>query len=112
VIAGRRWDPQFDLNGIPRLDLVLHAPGGGRRTNLEFVRRLDPALKPNAAVGSSVLVVHPLYRADPLFHRDPAEPLPVADQVETIFHLNEMGLTAQADALLARLRASSSGSTR
>ena len=114
VIAGRRWDPQFDLNGTPRLDLVLHAPGGGgrRRTNLEFVRRLDPALKPNAAAGSPVLVVHPLYRADPLFHRDPAEPLPVADPVETIFQLNEMGLTAQADALLGRLRASPSSSTR
>jgi hypothetical protein len=108
VAAGRRWDPDFDLNGTPRVDVVLHAQGrsvaGGGA--LELVKRLDPALKPvgEERGGSPVLAVHPLARRDPLFDKSPGEPLPWADPVETIIHLNEMGLTAQAGKLLSRLR--------
>lgn len=114
VVAARHWDPSFDLNGTPRIDLVLHRvtarandPGGGIRHSAELVRQIDPALRPRSANarGASVLVIHPMYRHDSLFLEAP-RPLAalLADPVEVLIHLNEMGLTAQAGQLLRRLR--------
>jgi hypothetical protein len=51
VSAARRWDPSFDLNGTPRVDVVLHTPGNRApseeeriRNTTDFARRIDPAL--------------------------------------------------------------------
>jgi hypothetical protein len=113
VIAARRWDPSFDLNGTPRVDVVLHTPVGRApsgeewiRTATEFVRRIDPALKLRTpqARGATVLVLHPLYRRNALFLEEPQSPMPWADPVEVLCHLNDLGLTAQAAQLLQRLR--------
>jgi hypothetical protein len=119
VDAARRWDPAFDLNGTPRVDVVVHAPIGGRRRGgagawigsaEEWVRRLDPALKrrtPGAPLpGATVLVLHATYRRDALFIVDEPEPstMPWADPVEVLCDLNDLGLTAQAGAMLAHLR--------
>jgi DNA-binding Lrp family transcriptional regulator len=113
VTAARRWDPMFDLNGTPRIDVLLHrpvtrAPHGAERVRDadEFVRRLDPALKRRSphVRGSTALVVHHIYRHEPLFLNLPDTPIPWADPVEVLFHLNDLGLTAQAGQLLRRLR--------
>lgn len=122
VVAARRWDPLFDLNGTPRIDVVLHAPmtrartgggGGWAKQASEFARRIDPALqRRGAATGSSssqvrgatVLVLHRTYRREALFLEEAGAPMPWADPVEVICHLNEMGLTAQAGELVRRLR--------
>lgn len=141
VAAGRHWNPDFDLNGAPRVDLVLHVPRRNDHAppaDLKFVRQLDPALTPRrndflatphrmltaaekalsqTAAGAAqvqafhrqlgpapVLVIHPIHRQDPLFSRSPDQALPWADPVETILHLNLMGLTAQAGELVSRLR--------
>jgi hypothetical protein len=117
VVAARRWDPSFDLNGTPRIEVLLHTPvtrapagagaGGWLREATEFARRLDPALKrraPHAQGAATVLVLHHTFRRDPLFLEEPQSPMPWADPVEVLCHLNELGLTAQAGQLLRRLR--------
>jgi hypothetical protein len=103
VVAARFWHPDFDLHGTPRLDLVLHAPR--RRVDLAFMRELDPALKLTENPSpSAVLVVHPLLRHDPWFTGEVGVRLPVADPVETVLDLYELGLTAQAGQLMTHLR--------
>jgi hypothetical protein len=103
VVAAAHWHPDFDLHGLPRLDLVVHAPDGA--VNLAFVKRLDPALKEaDSSSDSSVLVVHPLLRAQSIFLTSPETPLPLADPVETTLDLVEMGLPVQAGQLLQHLR--------
>jgi hypothetical protein len=102
VIAARHWDPDFDLNGTPRLDLNVHAPDG--YLDLSFLRMLDPALKEaHANEESPVLVIHPLQRAKSLFTEKP-NALPIADPVETALDLHEMGLPQQANALFHYFR--------
>jgi hypothetical protein len=115
VVAARRWDPSFDLNGTPRIDVLLHAPaartpagggGGWGRVASEFARRLDPALQRRSPTvqGATVLVLHRTFRRDPLFLEEPQSPIPWADPVEVLCHLHDLGLTAQAGQLLHRLR--------
>jgi hypothetical protein len=113
VVAARRWDPLFDLNGTPRLDVVLHMPGvrapseDERIANsTQFARRIDPALARRSPKvhGATVLVVHSIYRADPRFLEEPQSPMPWSDPVEVLCHLNDLGLTAQAAQLIQRLR--------
>jgi hypothetical protein len=43
VLGAKHYYPSLDLVGTPRLDLSFHCPG--RRMNLGFVEKLDPALK-------------------------------------------------------------------
>jgi hypothetical protein len=104
VAAARHWDPAFDLHGTPRIDVVLHAEQS-QHVDLDFVKRLDPALRPlgGDVRGSVVLVVHPIRRRKALFAPKSGETLPFADPVETILHLNDLGLTAQAGDLAARM---------
>jgi len=112
VVAARWWDPHFNLNGTPRLDLVVHAPearGRSQTADLGFVRRLDPALRLQGAGGeargqAALLVVHRLRRNKAMFTKAAGEVMEIADPVETILELQDMGLTAQAGELLARLR--------
>lgn len=103
VVAARYWQPDFDLHGLPRLDLLLHTPQG--LVDLGFMRRLDPALKhADNEIQPAVVVVHPLLRRDSLFADAVGEGLPVADPVETVLDLHELGLTVQAGQLLTHLR--------
>jgi len=113
VVAARKWDSSFNLNGTPRIDIVLHTPISGSphghgwiHTATEFVRHIDPALKRRASQvrGATVLVMHPLYRRESLFLREEPSKLPWADPVDVIYHLNLLGLTVQAGELLHHLR--------
>lgn len=103
VIAGRHWNTDFDLNGIPRLDLLIHEES--QSLDLEFMKQLDPALKPSKDQGeSSVVVIHTIGRANPNFSTSKKYALPIADPVETALDLIEMGLPAQASQLLSHFR--------
>lgn len=103
VLAARHWHSNFDLHGTPRLDLVYHAPNG--KVDLEFVRKLDPALtRTDDPSEPAVLVVHPLVRAAPLFIEKTEKGIPWADPVETALDLCDLSLTTQANQLLTHLR--------
>ncbi len=103
VVAARFWHRNFDLHGMPRLDLVLHAPDFV--ADLGFVKRLDPALREtDAHDGSPVLAIHPLLRSDPFFESRSEGELPVTDPIETALDLLELGLTVQAGQLLGHFR--------
>ncbi len=102
VQSARHWDRRFDLNGLPRLDVVAHAPHGS--FDASFIQQLDSALSVSPSPSSEhVLVVHALPRAEALFEQDRAGRLPYADPVETLLDLYELRLTTQADELVARL---------
>lgn len=108
VEAARHWDPHFDLHGLPRLDLLVHAPDEGQY-DLRFVQRLDPALRQVPAGDPRtqqeiVLAVHRLSRKESLFDNNPDGTAPWADPVETLLDLHELGLDTQAQELIERLR--------
>ncbi|PYT06384.1 MAG: hypothetical protein DMF60_09525 [Acidobacteria bacterium] len=102
VLAARHWDARFDLHGLPRLHLSIHAPQ--RVFDTGVIERADPALR---IVGSKsdriVLALHPLLRKETLFEASSRGPLPVVDPVETLLDLHELGLQAQAEELIERL---------
>jgi hypothetical protein len=105
VEAARRWHPGFNLNGTPRIDLVVHAP---ERYDLSFVSEIDPALMrcPTGDVRQAhavVLAVHRLARRLPLFEPDPKKGVPFADPVEVLLDLHELRLVEQAEELIRHL---------
>jgi hypothetical protein len=103
VAAARYWHADFDLHGIPRIDLSVHVLQG--RMDLDFMQKLDPALEPvDRDDRSAAVVLHPLFRREPLYAIATESELPYADAVETVLDLHEMGLTAQAGALLNHFR--------
>ncbi|NQT36314.1 MAG: hypothetical protein HQ581_02430 [Planctomycetes bacterium] len=102
VIAARHWHPDFDLHGIPRLDVACHSPDGV--IDLSFVRKLDPALGQVEDPGvSSVFVVHPVVRASSLFVKQREGEFPLADPVETFLDLDDLSLTLQSHQMLTHL---------
>lgn len=104
VVAARHWDPRFDLHGLPRIDLCVHAPSGDVRPDL--LCPLDPALLPvQEPRGSARIVVHPLRRPESLFVEHKGFKVHVADPVETLLDLHELHLTEQTTELARRLAA-------
>lgn len=106
VVAAQHFDPAFDLHGVPRVDLILHASDG--HYDLDFVERLDPALHRSSSADGAALAVHPLVRAHDLFEAAPDGGLPFADPVETLLDLHELRLHDQADAFVQTLRGEAS----
>ena len=103
VVAARHWHPNFDLNGTPRVDL--HVQCQGNLIDLDFMQKLDPALKESdKAFDSPAVVVHTINRANPDFTSQENGGIPIADPVETALDLLELGLTQQANNLFAHLR--------
>lgn len=123
VVGARHWDPSFDLHGTPRLDLVLHIPQDDAVdagvVELDFMRRLDPALAlvrhgsegatTDEADGVALravapaVVIHAVRRPVDLFEPDPRGGLPWADPVEVLLDLHELRLVEQSEALIAHL---------
>lgn len=100
VFGARHYLPGLDLVGTPRLDLVVHA----RRMvgPPTFLRRLDPALKPAGRGEPCKVVVHTLFRPEPLFSQ-PENGIHWADEVECLLDLHEMRLESQALEFVERL---------
>jgi hypothetical protein len=101
VLAARHWDAELDLEGVPRLDLCVHAPN--KTPSLSFMRKLDPALAPTDGRSSVSVAVHCIRRREPLYF-DAEEKIPWADPVETLLDLEELRLHVQADELVRRLQ--------
>jgi hypothetical protein len=102
VVAARVHDKNFDLNGIPRVDVVVE-----RELGLDWIRALDPALQPLPAVTPSpTLVVHPVTRVRVSSAKSVYPGVPIADHVETLLDLYELRLTEQAEDLIRRAEGS------
>ena len=102
VLGAKHYDSDLDLVGTPRLDLSQHCPG--RKLNLGFIERLDPALKRvEDPLAPANLVVHAVRHADPLF-TPRAGGLAWADPVECLFDLHEARLDQQAAQFLETLQ--------
>jgi hypothetical protein len=101
VVAARALDPDFDLNGLPRLDLLV-LPGDP----LVWLRKLDPALEPQPAGHPSqpLLVLHRVARVAPRGSAGSAHRLPLASPAETLLDLLELGLEEQAEAFVRALK--------
>lgn len=100
VVAARYHDPHFDLNGLPRVDVLTAEPIG-----LDWHRSIDPALR--QASGKEVepvLVVRRTTRAEPAFVERVDHELPVVDAAETLLDLYELRLDQQAEDLVRTLR--------
>jgi hypothetical protein len=102
VLGAKHYFPGLDLVGTPRLDLSVHCPG--RRMNLDFIEKLDPALKRVIdPLEPANLVVHAVRHADPLFTpRDGG--LAWGDPVECLLDLHEARLEMQAAQFLEALQ--------
>lgn len=95
VIAAHHWQPGFDLDGTPRLDLEVHAPEG--RPDLAFVAKLDPALALAGPEVVPIVAVHAVTRAVSLFTAERDRELPWADPVEVLLDLHQLRLHQQAE---------------
>lgn len=107
VVAARHYQADFDLNGLPRLDLCVCARPPAHWE--QWVERVGPALRRSKPGDpAALLVVHQLPRRELRFdlERDPpAVPtLPFAEPSEVILQLYDAGLHAQAESLTAALR--------
>ncbi len=102
VLGAKHYHPNLDLVGTPRLDLSLHCPG--KRLNLDFIERLDPALKRvEDPLAPANVVVHAVRQADAQFTpRDGG--IAWADPVECLFDLHEARLELQAGQFLDALQ--------
>ena len=94
VIGAKHYAPDLDIVGTPRLDLCVHAPGD--RIDLDFVKRLDPALeRTRDPHRPAQLALHFIRRKEPLFHRSGTD-LPTPDPVECLLELYMGRLDQQA----------------
>lgn len=100
VLGARHYLPGLDLVGTPRLDLIVHARRAAGPSN--FLRRLDPALKPAERGEPCQVVVHTLFRPEPFFST-PEDGIRWADEVECLLDLHEARLESQALEFLDRL---------
>ncbi len=102
VLGALHSFPALNIVGSPRLDLSVHCPG--KHLNLDFIKALDPALKPvTDPLQPATLVIHAVRHADPLFVPR-QEGLAWADPVECLLDLHEARLDMQASQFLDHLQ--------
>lgn len=100
VIGAKHYYPKLDITGSPRLDLVVH---GGIKSDLGFIKKMDPALgQIHSLVEPANVVVHFLPRADSLFASD-SKGFLLADPIECLANLYQGGLDHQANDMLFAL---------
>ena len=100
VIGAKHYYPKLDITGSPRLDLVLH---GGVKSDLDFIKKMDPALgRMNSLVEPANVVVHFLPRAESMFIKDP-NGFVLADPIECLANLYQGGLDYQGKDMLSAL---------
>lgn len=90
VLAALHYNPQLNIIGNPRLDLLMHC--NGQYANIDFVERLDPALQQtDDPQEPDRLVIHFLRRKESFFVID-KHGTQWADQLECIFDLSDLRL--------------------
>ena len=100
VEAARHFTPDFDLHGLPRLDVTVHG-----RASLEWISAVDPALgEAGPDEPSAVLVVHRTERADARVEPASGRRVPYASPAEVLFDLYDLRLTTQAEDFVRTLR--------
>lgn len=101
VLGARHYFPGLDLVGLPRLDLSIHCPG--KDIDLDFINRLDPALKRiDDPLEPAGVVVHAVRHAESFFTPRKGG-LAWADPVECLLDLHEAKLEVQASQFLENL---------
>lgn len=100
VIGAKHYYPKLDITGSPHLDVVVH---GGVKSDLEFIKKIDPALgQMNSLVEPANVVVHFLPRAESMFIKDPNGSV-LADPIECLANLFQGGLDYQGEDMLSAL---------
>ncbi len=95
VLGAKHYYPGLDLIGTPRLDLSKHSPYS-KRKDLDFVEKLDPALKRvDDPYKPANVVVHFVQHKESFFESREGG-LFWADPVECLLDLYELHLEAQA----------------
>ena len=87
--------PDLNITGSPRLDICVHAPG--KIADIEFVKKLDPALEPTDNQMEPAQVVLHFVRSDYSYFEQHLPGINRASWVECMLDLHEMRLSAQAD---------------
>ncbi len=102
VLGALHSFPALDIVGTPRLDLSVHCPG--KHLILDFIKDLDPALKPvTDPLQPATVVVHAVRHAVSLFVPRQGG-LAWADPVECLLDLHEARLEMQASQFLDHLQ--------
>jgi hypothetical protein len=100
VIGAKHYYPKLDITGSPHLDVVVH---GGVKSDLEFIKKIDPALgQMNSLVEPANVVVHFLPRAESMFIKGPNGSV-LADPIECLANLFQGGLDYQGEDMLSAL---------
>lgn len=113
VLGARHWYPGLDLSGTPRLDLTVNFVMPVRREwpvpdatpAGDFIRRLDPALRPASRGEPANLVVHLLLTPETFF--DKGKGTVWANEAECLLDLQEARLEAQANEFLNHFKSKS-----
>jgi len=102
VVGARHYHPNLDLIGTPVLNFSLHCPDGVM--DLEFIAKLDPALKlVRDPLAPAQVIVHAVRRANAFF-QPRKEGLAWADPAECLLDLQEAKLETQAGEFLEALQ--------
>ena len=102
ALGARHYHPPLDLIGSPALNFSLHCPAG--EMDLDFIGKMDPALKPVRDPQSPAHVVVHAVRRPNAFFMPRNGGLSWADPVECLLDLQEVKLEAQAGEFLDALR--------
>lgn len=86
----------FDLLGVPRLDLVARVPRSSKRFNADDIRMLDDGLEYEPAVTSHTPVALTLVRADTVDARNMGHGVSLAHAADVYLSLHDLGMREQA----------------
>lgn len=100
VLAARHYVKDFDLNGLPRLDITI-----SRREGSAWIAAIGPGLGiTNSGERPPVLVVHQSPLEQPRFEKTASEAVPFADRAETLLDLYDLRLTSQIEEFVSAAR--------
>ncbi len=113
VLGARHWYPGLDLSGTPRLDLTVNFAMPSQREwpvpdaapQGDFIRRLDPALRPASRDEPATLFVHVLLT--PETFSEESRGTVWANEAECLLDLQEARLEAQANEFLNHFKSNS-----
>ena len=106
IIGAKHYAPDLDISGTPRFDITVHCENG--LGSVDFIHDIDPGLQSCEHEEVPVLAVHFLQRHKPLFEIDVRQNgVLIADRVECLLDLDEIGISGLTSDYLMQLRAQS-----